>query len=65
MKPIVLIILVLGIFLQTFSKVIIIVNYEVNKDFIVKVLYINKEKPQVHCNGKYYLKKKIDKDNRV
>jgi uncharacterized iron-regulated protein len=37
------------------------VNYEVNKDYISKVLCENKEKKAMHCEGKCHLKKELDK----
>nr|WP_246223785.1 hypothetical protein [Fulvivirga kasyanovii] len=40
---------------------IIWVDYEVNKDFIAKVLCINRDKPELKCNGKCYLAKKLKK----
>ncbi|WP_210488632.1 hypothetical protein [Rufibacter aurantiacus] len=55
-------ILLLSVMLtQAFSKFFIVLDYEANKDFISKVLCINREKPQMHCNGKCYLMKKLKK----
>lgn len=34
-------------------------GYELNKDYIAKVLCENKAKPMMHCNGKCFLAKKI------
>jgi hypothetical protein len=52
--------------ITTFSKGIVWLNYEVNKDFISKNLCINRSKPVLHCKGKCQLMKKLaedDKDN--
>lgn len=38
-----------------------IVEYIVNYDYIAKVLCINKEKPQLQCNGKCHLMKELAK----
>jgi hypothetical protein len=52
------------ILLQTFSSFVIRANYLLNKDYIAKVLCINREKPQMHCNGKCYLAKKLKEQER-
>ena len=36
-----------------------VVEYIVNYDYISKVLCVNKAKPQMHCNGKCHLMKKL------
>ncbi len=36
-------------------------DYELRKDFIAEVLCINKDKPQLSCHGKCYLKKEMTK----
>lgn len=38
-----------------------LVDYGLNYDYISKVLCINKEKPQMHCNGKCHLMKELAK----
>lgn len=50
--------------LQAFSKVIIYANYYINKEYIAKVLCINKDKPEIHCEGKCQLKKELDKEEK-
>ncbi len=47
--------------LQTFSKTIILTDYQINKDYIAKVLCVNKNKPKMHCNGKCHLKNELNK----
>ncbi|RYZ19225.1 MAG: hypothetical protein EOO10_24655 [Chitinophagaceae bacterium] len=59
MKKISTILLLVTIFLQTFSAFVIQAEYFLNKDYIAKVLCINKAKPKMHCNGKCYLTKKL------
>jgi len=54
----------LGILLQTFSQVVIVGSYYANKDFIAKNLCENKDKPQMHCDGKCCLKKKLAKEGK-
>lgn len=50
--------------LQSFTRTFIIVNYEVNKEYISKVLCENKEKKAMHCEGKCHLKKELDKEEK-
>lgn len=55
-------ILFLCIFLfQMLSKPIIVISYYLNKDYVANELCENKSKPQMHCEGKCYLKKQLDK----
>ncbi|MBI4931444.1 MAG: hypothetical protein HY841_11815 [Bacteroidetes bacterium] len=63
-KQIVSLILVSVFLLQTFSKVIIYTDYYINKDNIAKVLCINKDKPQMHCEGKCHLKKQLEEQDK-
>jgi hypothetical protein len=56
----ILFILIVGI--QTFSKWVIILSYEINKDYITKNLCVNRNIPSSTCNGKCYLKKKLAAD---
>jgi len=39
----------------------VIVWYEANQDYVAAELCENKEKPQLHCNGKCFLKKQLNK----
>jgi uncharacterized protein YneF (UPF0154 family) len=45
--------------LHCFSRIGLFVSYQLNKDYIAKVLCINRDKPQMRCNGRCYLAKKI------
>ncbi len=38
---------------------VMLAGYKLNQDFIAKTLCVNQDKPEMHCNGKCYLKKKI------
>lgn len=48
-----------------FQPVFPIYNYFLNYDYIVNVLCVNKDKPEMHCDGKCYLKKEISKSNNL
>ncbi len=37
------------------------VEYAINYDYISDVLCINKDKPEMHCNGKCYVMKQLEK----
>lgn len=56
------ILLILLMAVQTFSKWCLILEYQVNKDFIAKNLCINRAKPASCCQGKCYLNKKMASD---
>jgi len=58
-------ILLLFMFLfQNFSKVFIIANYEINKEYIAENLCENRSKPTMHCNGQCHLKKQLQEDEK-
>lgn len=37
-------------------------QFKVNQSFIASELCENKDKPQMHCNGRCHLKKELDRD---
>lgn len=58
-------ILVAFVFLfQSASKLLIMADYEMNKEFIAKNLCENKEKPKSTCNGKCHLAKELKKQDK-
>lgn len=59
MKRVVPLILLLLFAFLVFRPAIPLVEYCVRKDYISKVLCINKEKPQLKCNGKCHLVKQL------
>jgi len=48
--------------LQNFSKSLIVMQFKVNQSFIASELCENRNKPQLHCNGRCHLKKELDRD---
>jgi hypothetical protein len=58
------ILILTGILLQTFSKVIIYVNYEINLDYIVQTFCVNKNDPSKHCDGKCHLIKQLQEEEK-
>lgn len=54
-------ILIILLAIQAFYPLAIYSYYYANKGYISSILCENKEKPQLHCNGKCYLKKQLKK----
>ena len=48
--------------ISTFSKWIVILEYEINRDYIARNLCINRGKPSCCCKGKCFLQKKLAAD---
>lgn len=38
---------------------LVCLDYEIRKEYIAKVLCVNRDKPKLNCNGKCYLAKKL------
>jgi hypothetical protein len=51
--------LIVLILLSGYSRVYQYAAYALNKNYITRALCLNTAKPQMHCNGKCYLAKKI------
>ena len=59
MKRVASLILLLFFTFLVFRPAIPLFEYCLRKDYIAKVLCINKEKPQLKCNGKCHLSKQL------
>lgn len=60
-----LVLILLGAFISVnFSKLIILVHYELYKAEITQKYCVNKDKPWMHCCGKCHLKKQLAQDNK-
>ena len=57
-------VLLLAFMAQTFDKAVIYAEFTINRDYIARVLCINKEKPQSTCKGTCQLKKKIEEKTK-
>ncbi|WP_143304971.1 hypothetical protein [Chitinophaga vietnamensis] len=64
MKYLLIICIFVGLLLENFSKGLIVMQYWANETFIAQNLCENRDKPQLHCNGKCHLKKQLDRDSR-
>jgi hypothetical protein len=62
MKGIATVILLLLLSVQTFSKWMWVLDYNLNQAYIANNLCINKAKPKLHCNGHCQLRKKMAED---
>jgi hypothetical protein len=49
---------------QTFSKWLIIIDFQMNKAYIAKDLCVNKTKPKMHCNGNCQMMKKMAEEEK-
>ncbi|UFH56641.1 hypothetical protein [Spirosoma sp. KNUC1025] len=59
MKKVLIYLLLFATLLPTVSQWGTIACYQVNKDYIARVLCENRDKPQLHCDGQCYLAKKL------
>ena len=48
--------------IYTFSQSLIVADYLVNIEYITEIFCVNKEKPEMKCNGKCHLTKELQKD---
>lgn len=59
MRSLLLYTLLFAVLLPSISPWGTIAYYQANKDYIARVLCENRDKPQLHCDGKCYLAKKL------
>lgn len=64
MKPFIAILLASVILFQSASKIIVVINFELNKGLIIAKFCENKAKPKMRCNGKCHLKKQLQKEDK-
>ena len=51
--------LLLSLLIANFSNVFVFAGFEMNQKYIAATLCVNKDKPQLRCNGQCYLMKKL------
>jgi hypothetical protein len=49
---------------QTFSRYILVLDYQLNKNYITRHLCENRDRPAMKCDGKCYLCKKLKKEDK-
>lgn len=59
LKKAISIVFVFLLVFSNLSRIWILIDFKVNQDFIAKVLCINKDKPELQCNGKCHLASQI------
>lgn len=64
MRKLVSILLLFALSFQCFSQLGVLLGYEIHKDYIASVLCINRDKPELHCEGQCYLHKKMQQDEQ-
>jgi hypothetical protein len=62
-KRLFLLTLVAALLISSAAKTVLIADYLLNYDYIAKVLCINKDKPEMHCNGKCHLAKQLQQQD--
>ncbi|WP_410221461.1 hypothetical protein [Pedobacter sp.] len=58
-RKIVALLLLTGILANCFNYAIVSTSYQLNKEYIASVLCTNKDKPELHCDGKCFLDIKL------
>ncbi|WP_316820903.1 hypothetical protein [Pedobacter gandavensis] len=53
------ILLLLSLLTVNFANAFVFAGFEINQQYIAAELCVNKDKPQLQCNGKCYLMKKL------
>lgn len=59
MRSLLIYLLVTAVLLPSISSWGTLAYYHLNKDYIARVLCENRDKPQLHCDGKCYLAKQL------
>ncbi|MET6998594.1 hypothetical protein [Chitinophaga defluvii] len=61
LKKITSFILLLALVFQCFLQLGVLAYYNFNKAYITNTFCVNKDKPQLHCDGQCYLQKQLQK----
>lgn len=64
MKRLLTILLFTVLLVQTCSKLVIFVNYEINKKYITEKYCVNKSHPKEHCDGMCHMIKQLEKEDK-
>ncbi|MDQ0109680.1 hypothetical protein J2T02_004824 [Chitinophaga terrae (ex Kim and Jung 2007)] len=49
---------------QLSGRYVVMLDFFINQDYISKNLCVNRDKPELHCNGKCHLAKKLKEEER-
>jgi hypothetical protein len=64
LKYVALILVFLGLLVQSFNKLFIVLDLQLNSSYIAQNLCENRNKPQMHCNGKCHRLKVMKQEQR-
>ncbi len=64
LKHVVVILLLTGMLAQTFNRFFIVVDNQLNKEYIANKLCENKNKPLLQCKGKCQMMKKLQQEEK-
>ncbi len=64
MKALSVSILLLALLAQSFSRFLVVLQYNLNREYIAKNLCENRNKPKCCCHGKCFLKKQLAKNDK-
>ena len=59
MRQLVAILLLCSLSVHCAGRLGIVASWWLNRDYVARVLCINRDKPQLHCNGKCHLAKQL------
>ena len=65
MRSVIAYILLVAIMLPTLSPWGTIAYFKLNREYIAKVLCENRKRPELHCDGKCYLAKKLKQQQEI
>jgi|LakMenEpi03Aug12_release.lakeMendotaPanAssembly.Ray.scaffolds.fasta_scaffold722501_1 hypothetical protein len=63
MRAVGVFLLAMVIFFSSMSRGVVVADYLLNRDYIAKILCINRDKPEMKCNGKCHLAKQLKKQD--
>ena len=55
--------MMLAIVATTLNKLIVVLDFQLNKNYIASALCVNRDKPRNCCHGKCFLKKQLQKED--
>ena len=64
LKHAVVILLLVSLLAQSFNKLLVVINFQLNRDYIAKNLCENRDKPMMHCNGKCHMMKMLKQEEK-
>lgn len=63
-KQVIAVLIIFSLALQSFRYYAVLADFYLNRDYIVKNICENRNKPQMHCNGKCHFKKQLQKEEQ-